>query len=94
MSLAEKFKSLEPAKPGLPCGVAKMMETMSDSDQELLNSVLFNENGAANKRASNTKIYQILTEEGYNIAPSSIAQHRRKQCRCFVGAQARLKDSK
>lgn len=94
MSLAEKFKSLEPAKPGLPCGVAKMMETMDKSDKESLNSVLFDENEVTNKRVSNTKIYQILTEEGYNIAPSSIAQHRRKQCRCFVGAVARAKESK
>jgi hypothetical protein len=28
MTLAEKFKSIEPAKTGLPCGVAKLMESM------------------------------------------------------------------
>jgi hypothetical protein len=95
MSLAEKFKTVQPAQSGLPCGLAKIMDSMDSSDKETLHQVLFEDVvGLQGKRLSNTKIYQILVEEGYNIAPSSIAQHRRKQCRCFVGAAARQKDSK
>jgi len=94
MTLAEKFKSIEPAKTGLPCGVAKLMESMNKSDKEVLNSVLFEEISAIGKRISNTKIHQILTEEGYDVAVSSIAQHRRHQCRCFAGVGVRKKESK
>lgn len=84
MGLAEKFKTVSTSQTGLPCGMAKIMETMSKDDLQALNDVLY-EQLAVGKRVSNTKIHQILIEEGYEIAPSSIAQHRRKQCRCFVG---------
>jgi hypothetical protein len=89
MSLTEKFKALQPSSTGLPCGVNKLIESMSKSDREALDYVLFHQITDSGKRVSNTKIYEILISEGYNIAPSSIAQHRRKHCRCFVGADVR-----
>lgn len=93
MGLAEKFKTAEPSQTGLPCGMSKLLESMSKVDKETLEQVLF-ESPARTPRVSNTKIYQILLEEGYSVAPFAIAQHRRKQCRCFVGAKARSKDTK
>jgi hypothetical protein len=89
MSLIEKFKSLEPTSTGLPCGVSKLLDSMTKADKEAFNYVLFEQVTELGKRVSNTKIYEILVSEGYNIAPSSIAQHRRKHCRCFVGANVR-----
>lgn len=93
MGLAEKFKTAEPSQTGLPCGMSKLLESMSKVDKETLEQVLF-ESPDRTPRVSNTKIYQILLEEGYSVAPFAIAQHRRKQCRCFVGAKARSKDTK
>lgn len=93
MGLAEKFKSIEPSQTGMPCGMAKLLESMSKVDKETLEKVMF-EVPAAAPRVSNTKIYQILVEEGYSVAPFAIAQHRRKHCRCFVGLKARSKDTK
>ena len=94
MTLADKFKQLQPTQSGLPCGIAKLMDAMSKTDKDALNYVLFEQTTASGKRVSNSKIYEILVEEGYNIAPSSIAQHRRRHCRCFVGADARTKATK
>lgn len=94
MALSEKFKNIEPTKTGLPCGVARLMESMNKSDKDVLDSVLFEQISVTGKRISNTKIHQILTEEGYDVAVSSIAQHRRHQCRCFAGIGARKKESK
>jgi hypothetical protein len=93
MGLAEKFKSIEPSQTGMPCGMAKLLESMAKSDKETLEQVMF-EVPIMAPRVSNTKIYQILIEEGYSVAPFAIAQHRRKQCRCFVGLKARSKDTK
>lgn len=93
MSLAEKFKSIEPSQTGMPCGMSKLLESMSKVDKETLEQVMF-ESATITPRVSNTKIYQILLEEGYSVAPFAIAQHRRKQCRCFVGIKARSKDIK
>jgi hypothetical protein len=94
MSLAEKLKTVTPAPTGLPCGVSKLMESMNKTDKEALDDALFNYLTQSGQRLSNSKIYQILTDEGYDVAVSSIAQHRRKQCRCFVGAAARTKGTK
>ena len=93
MGLAEKFKSVEPTQTGMPCGMAKLMESMSKVDKETLEGVLFNAPTQA-VRISNAKIYQILSEEGYTVAPFAIAQHRRKQCRCFIGTSVRNKETK
>lgn len=86
MTLAEKFKTTKPSQSGLPCGIARLFDSLDVEDKQALEEVLFSESVGI-KRMSNTKIHQILTEEGYEIAVSSIAQHRRKQCRCFVGVQ-------
>lgn len=94
MSLADKFKTLEPSQSGLPCGVAKMMESMSEADRDAFNSVMFDKPSPGALRVSNTKIHQTLSEEGYVIAPYSIAQHRRRHCRCFVGLAAQAKGAK
>jgi hypothetical protein len=93
VSLAEKFKSVEPSQTGMPCGMAKLIESMSKVDKETLEKVLFDSPNET-PRISNTKIYQILSEEGYSVAPFAIAQHRRKQCRCFVGLNPKNKETK
>jgi hypothetical protein len=85
MSLMNKFKTAKTTQTGLPCGVAKLLEALSNEDREVLEEVLFEAKG---KRLSNTKIHEVLTQEGYSVAVSSIAQHRRKQCRCFVGLKS------
>jgi hypothetical protein len=90
VTLAEKFKTTKPSQSGLPCGIAKLIDSLSKEDKETLEEVLFSE-PVGTKRMSNTKIHQILTDEGYSVAVSSIAQHRRKQCRCFVGVQNNVK---
>lgn len=86
MTLSEKLKISTPSQSGLPCGMGKLMSSLTEKDREALEQVLFT-NDSSIPRISNTKIYQILVEEGYQVAPSSIAQHRRKQCRCFIGVQ-------
>lgn len=90
MTLSEKLKTVEPSQTGLPCGTAKLLESLSKEDRKALEDVLFPD-ATVTKRMSNTKIHQILIEENYEIAVSSIAQHRRKQCRCFVGVQNKVK---
>ncbi len=94
MSLAEKLKTVTTSHTGLPCGVSKLMESMSKEDKEALNDALFEYLTPSGQRLSNTKIHQILIEEGYDVAVSSIAQHRRHHCRCFAGIGARKKESK
>ncbi len=85
MSLLNKFETTKPSQTGLPCGIAKLFEALSNEDKQVLEQVLFEPKG---KRLSNTKIHEVLTQEGHSIAVSSIAQHRRKQCRCFVGLKS------
>ena len=87
--LAQKASELSTPSFGLPCGVSKVVEKMDDDDRETLELLLFpiSENA---KRFSNKQIYDLLISEKFDIAQSSIALHRRKQCRCFTGVNARL----
>lgn len=91
MGLSEKLKQVVPTQSGLPCGMGKLLIGLNEEDRNELNKILFDSTNSE-QRVSNTKIHQILVEEGYEIAPYSIAQHRRKQCRCFVGKYAHLRN--
>lgn len=93
MGLAEKFKTLQPSIYGLPCGVDRMLQSMNQEDKDVLNSVLFPEPLLTTPRVSNSKIHQLLTEEGYEISLSTIAHHRRRQCRCFTSVNIKAKES-
>ena len=87
--LAQRASELSTPNFGLPCGVSKVVEKMDKEDSETLELLLFPVSETA-KRFSNRQIYDLLISEKFDIARSSIALHRRKQCRCFTGMNARL----
>lgn len=91
MSLAKKLSIASPSEPGLPCGIEKIKRDMSKEDSEALDLVMSVTNSES-KRLSNRQIHNVLLSEEYDIAYASIALHRRKQCRCFVGKKVRLKN--
>jgi len=87
--LAEKVSELSAPQFGLPCGVSKVMTKMDKDDKSTLELILFPQTEKV-KRFSNRQIYELLLSENYDVAQSSIALHRRKQCRCFTGINARI----
>lgn len=89
MSLIERLANAKPKESGLPCGVAKVLEEMSEDEQDALQEVLF----AQPRIISNSQLQEILLQEGYDISRASVALHRRKQCRCFVGRSSRMSAS-
>lgn len=89
MSLTERLTAVKPTRTGLPCGIDVAMKSMSKSDRESLEDVLFGSGSVGRERISNIQIHRILQEEGYNVALSSVALHRRHECRCFTGKEAR-----
>jgi hypothetical protein len=88
MSLSDRFSDIAPSESGLPCGIAKILKDMPDKDVKALEAVLAVKTSDS-RRISNRQIQNVLLSEGYDIAYASIALHRRKQCRCFVGKSTR-----
>jgi hypothetical protein len=89
MSLAQKINLLQPSAPGLPCGIAKILESASQDDRTALELVMATK--AEKGSISNRQIYALLLSEGYDIAFSSVRLHRSKHCRCFVGKNGKLR---
>jgi hypothetical protein len=87
--LAEKVSELSAPQFGLPCGVSKVMTKMDKDDKSTLELILFPQSEKV-KRFSNRQIYELLLSENHDVAQSSIALHRRRQCRCFTGINARI----
>lgn len=87
--LAEKVSELSAPQFGLPCGVSKVMKKMDKDDKSTLELILFPQSEKV-KRFSNRQIYELLLSENHDVAQSSIALHRRRQCRCFTGINARI----
>jgi hypothetical protein len=82
MSIAEKLQAAQRNSPGLPCGVAKVLDSLEGEDKKAL-QVIFSTRSVAGT-ISNRQVHQILLDEGHEIAFASISLHRRKQCRCFT----------
>lgn len=94
MSLTERLAAAKPNRSGLPCGIQEALKRMSKADKESLEDVMFGSGAVGRDRISNIQIHTILQEEGYNIALSSVALHRRRECRCFTGKEARAVKAK
>lgn len=65
--------------------MAVVLERLSADDKQELEAVMF----AEPRTVSNRAIQQLLIEEGYDIAYSSVTLHRRQQCRCYTGKHSR-----
>lgn len=89
MSLSEKLKTATKSEPGLPCGIARLLSTVSDEDREAL-EVIFSTK-AGHGSISNLKIHEIISSEGHNIAFASVRLHRARACRCYIGKANQLK---
>lgn len=89
MSLADKLKNAQRSETGLPCGVAKLLSEVQGEDKEALELVF--QSRSVSGTISNRQIHDILLGEGHDISYSSIALHRRQQCRCFVGKNSQIR---
>ena len=83
MSLAEKLKEATRTGPGLPCGVAVLIETLEGEDRKAL-EIIFSTKSVRGT-VPNTKLHKILISEGHDIAFASIRHHRAQACRCYTG---------
>lgn len=89
MGLAEKINLLKPPAPGLPCGISKILESVSEDDKKALELVM--ETKPEKGSISNRQIHALLLAEGYDIAFASVRLHRSKHCRCFIGKNGKLR---
>lgn len=88
MSLADKLKEVTRSSPGLPCGIAKLMATVSKEDREALEIVFSTK--SIRGTISNVQLHELLLGEGHDIAFASIRLHRSQRCRCYIGQEARI----
>jgi hypothetical protein len=86
--LADKLKEVNRSSPGLPCGISKLMDTVSKEDREALEIVFSTK--SIRGTISNVQLHELLLGEGHDIAFASIRLHRGQRCRCYIGQEARL----
>lgn len=89
MSLAEKINLLKPPAPGLPCGISKILDSLSGEDKKALELVM--ESRPEKGSISNRQIHALLLAEGYDLAFASVRLHRSKHCRCYIGKNGKLR---
>lgn len=90
MGLAEKLVAIKPNSQGLPCGIKKIFDGLTNQeDIEALQNIM--EMRSYPHGVSNRQIHAILLEEGYDIAFASIRLHRSKQCRCYIGKYSEIR---
>lgn len=76
MSLAAALsREAAPVQRGGRCSVALLLETLSADDAAELRSALASP-------MEHAAIARALTSEGHRFASSTIARHRRGECRC------------
>jgi len=84
VTLADRFASTQPSRPGKPCSVATLLAELDDDEAQALRAAL-----AVPKhdrdRLSAQQIVSILRLEGHEIPMKSVENHRKGACRCEPG---------
>ena len=70
----EDVRAYEPAKP--TCTVGQALADMDDTLAEEVRAAL------NDPTLKGSAIARALTDRGWNIAPTTLARHRRGECRC------------
>lgn len=75
-SLAQQLANIPVTRKGPRCGLAILLEQLSDADREALIAAL------ADERATGPFISRTLNSNGHRITTNQIGRHRRKECAC------------
>lgn len=84
MTLAKRLAAAEPLRTGKPCGVGRVLASLSKEDAEALKAAMAIPKGDPQRLSSN-QIANILREEGHDIHHKSVEVHRKGACRCEPG---------
>lgn len=91
MGLMDELDDITLNEPGPPCGMAAVLNGLSDDDRSDLNEVLFEPKP---RKHPHRQLQAFLISKGHNVSYSSVTLHRLKQCRCFTGKSSLLKASR
>ncbi len=65
-------------RPGPPCSMAVLLETLNDADREELQMWL------DTPEISTQSISEALAREGIKRTPYVVGWHRKRNCRCYL----------
>lgn len=80
MGLADKLTTSSKPQHGLPCSVGALLDRLEGAEREALHAMLYELGWSA------SRIYDALTDEGYDVGRQTINRHRSQACRCFQAA--------
>ena len=76
------LENLEPPKAIRPCKIRTIMERMDQTDVDILNAALADEN-----KWKDWVLFRALEERGVEVSPNVLTKHRRNLCSCrFINA--------
>ena len=87
-SLLAKFQDLAKQKEvyGIKkhqCRLAEVLATLSADTAEYLEQIIYAPVGDP-RRLSNATISNVLRSEGHNVGRTTIGDHRRGYCQCYI----------
>lgn len=76
MALADRLATPPAVRRGQQCSVGALLDSLDGDDLAAVQAAL------ANPAWTEAMIWQVLTDEGYDVAKQSIGRHRRGHCSC------------
>lgn len=81
LSLAPEQFRVKGGVPGLPCGVAQVLESLPETERKVLQAAL----DAPVHEVQHARIEAVLWEQKQVVVKQiAIGRHRRRQCRCYA----------
>lgn len=68
------------------CRFSEVMNELPSDSAEYLQQIIDTPEGIPG-RLSNATIALVLQSEGYAIGRTSVGEHRRKYCQCYIGGE-------
>lgn len=88
MALADRATQRPESINGYPCSVAKLLDTLEGKELAAFQLIMYGRAGLTEPRIdfrgwTEREVFEVVTEEGYEVAKNQINEHRGKRCRCY-----------
>lgn len=76
MALTTEAFAGQSKRPGMVCGVSRLLDKLPEDDRAVLETVM------ADEDIAHATISRVLRDEGYDISGLTIGRHRNRTCHC------------
>ena len=88
MALADRITQRPVGVNGSPCSVGVLLDSLDGGELAAFQLIMYGKKGLTEpdfryRGWTEREVFEVVTDEGYEVAKNQIHEHRGKRCRCY-----------